>query len=95
MTRRLSCSDSYAHRVSLDLDVNVCLAAPGAASSRCPLVLLRMLLVCRFPDHLLRLLKWLVQSQAVLNEQRRTRETGTTAADKQCIAQLDRILAHW
>lgn len=66
----------------------------ASLSSRCPAVAIRLLLQCRCPDFLLRLLKWLVQSQAELREQRQMRQAQAISA-KTCIAQIDRVLAHW
>lgn len=64
--------------------------------AHCPLLLFRMLLTSRFPDHLLRLLKWLVQSHAELVQQKQDREAeNDPTKNKICIAQIERVMAHW
>ena len=69
-----------------------CLSACG---SGCPLLFVRLLLVCRAPDYLLRLLKWLVQCQSKLAEQKKARPTDASPATNACVKQIDRVMAHW
>lgn len=74
--------------------VCVCVSA-GASPSSCALLLARLLLSCRLPDHLLRLLKWLIESETELRTQREARTADNSTAAATCVKQIDRILAHW
>jgi len=67
----------------------------GASPSSCALLLARLLLSCRLPDHLLRLLKWLIESETELRAQREARTADNSTAASTCVKQIDRILAHW
>ena len=67
----------------------------GASSSSCALLLARLLLSCRLPGHLLRLLKWLIESETELRAQREARTADNSTAASTCVKQIDRILAHW
>jgi len=55
---------------------------------------MRILLAQRLPDHLLRLLKWLVQSQSELQAQKVERVPEASTASDTCVKQIDRVMLH-
>jgi hypothetical protein len=81
---------------------SVCLAlrfdsrAAGCDSPGCGLLAARLLLSCRLPDFLLRLLKWLNQSDANLMQQRSNIVVVQQSSSSTTILaqQIDRIRAH-
>ena len=69
------------------------LSAYPSSPHSCPLLMMRLLLINRLPDHLLRLLKWIVASQAELGEQKKKLQEDDST-DQTIIQQIERIHAH-